>query len=213
MGSPTIPGAAEGFNGKLSASGYGSRLVRVVGIAQGPTFENQEAEAASRRVLYPLSNDDGDFQLAMAFLTWDEREAFNSWVRGYLLRVTTNQRVSGYMLVQVPARHFSRVGVPVGPLSYGDQVGTLAYPSTVRFIGTIDPTSAVGKTTTAGSRFVAPSKDSSALAYYPSGTQASGASSLEGTFFDPTPAAAAGVGEVVPYADITSPTPNGPGRE
>jgi hypothetical protein len=210
--SPTIPGAAEGYNGKMSAAGYGSRLVVVLGISHGPRVAAEEAEAANYRVLYTINQQGSSFSIRLSFRDWQQREDFSAWMREYMRRVATNQRVSGYMLTQVPARRFSRLAVPMGPLPYGDEVGAITYPLEMQFKGASDPTSAVGSSAPAGSRFVAPAKDASAAAYYPAGVQRAGAESLEGTFFDTTPERAAGTGEVIPYADITAPVPGRPGR-
>jgi hypothetical protein len=81
--------------------------------------------------------------------------------------------------------------VPLGPLTWGEQTPqNLQYPTQIRFVGAVSPTSAIGsKTKLSGiSQFQLPKKDvSEAPFFYPAGTQKSGAVSLQGTLYDPIP--------------------------
>jgi hypothetical protein len=203
MTSPDIPGAPLGYNCRLSARGYGSRVLRCVRISYRVQIGTTDDEGPNARAVYPLHRLVPGFTVVAAMLSYAEREAFNRWMREYMQRVASNQRVSGYVHVSVPARGFSRAGVPVGPLAYGDQAGQFYYPTTIGFVGATDPISAVGGGSPAGSsRYIAPSKDRTEAPYfYPAGNQKAGAESLEGTFYDPRPAAPSPneVSEVPPY--------------
>ncbi len=183
---PTISGATEGFNTRLTARGYGSRLLRCVRLAHGVEVGTQEDAAANGRALYPLNVVAPTFLVSAVFVDWAEREAFSRWAVDYMRRAATNQRVSGYLYVEVPARRFARYGVLAGPLVYGDVVGTVSYPCDLTFVGAQDPVGA-----SRASFYRAAAKDTVAAPYfYPSGSQKAGAESLEGTLYDPTPSPA-----------------------
>lgn len=203
MAGPDIAGAPVGYNARITAAGYGSRLLRCLRVSYGVQVNTTDDEAASARATYPLARVIPSFTLVVSLHTLAERDAFNAWVREYMRQVTTNQRVSGYMNVTVPSRNFSRSGVPVGPLTYGARSGDFWWPTQISFVGVTDPVSAVGASTVPGaSRYVGPSKDTTDAPYfYPAGTQKAGAESLEGTFFDPRPSTPSSdeVAEVAPY--------------
>lgn len=204
-----IPGAPEGYNGRLSIRSYGSRVVRVTAISYGVEATTQMDESAGSRVLYPLARETVSFTLEMAFLSWAERESFTAWASTYMRRVAANQPIGGYVYVIVPARRFARNGIPVGPLPYGDRIGTVGYPVTLPFVGVHEPVSAVGRTPSGGvSYYRPPSKDTTqAPFFYPAGKQKAGAESLEGTFYDPTPPDSGTVSEPEPSV---RPPNNGP---
>jgi hypothetical protein len=180
---PTIPGAAAGWNCRLTARGYGSRLLRCLRVAYGVEIGVQEDFAANARTLYPLNRTSPVFLLSAVFQSWEEREAFNRWASVYMRKVATNQPVSGYLYVEVPARRFARYGVLAGPLVYGETIGDVSFPSNLTFVGAQTP---VADSRT--SYYRPASKDKTeAPHFYPSGSQKAGAESLEGTLYDPTP--------------------------
>lgn len=185
----TISGATAGYNCRLSVRSYGSRVVRAEALSYGVEVAYTESHGPGGRVLYPLARDTPGFSLDLVFVSYADREGFSAWMSTYMRRVSTNQRIGGFVYVVVPARRFARNGVPVGPLLYGDQVGTRAYRVSVRFVGVYDPISGVGQTSVGGvSYYKAPSKDTSNAPYfYPSGTQVAGAETVEGTLYDPAP--------------------------
>jgi hypothetical protein len=187
----TIPGAPEGFNCLMVIRQYGSKAVRCLDVAYGLNIGSTEDEAAARRVYYPLNQYIAAYDLVLAFTSRGERDAFNHWVQTYMQRASANQKIGGYVYVQVPARNIAFNGVPLGPLTYGDTIpNDLYYPTNIRFVGTVSPISAVGNSSVLSgvSQFRLPTKDTTdAPFFYPGGTQKSGASSLEGTLYDPTP--------------------------
>jgi hypothetical protein len=187
----TIPGAPQGFNCLMVIRKYGSKAVRCLDVAYGLNIGSTEDEAAARRVYYPLNQYIAAYDLILAFATLAERDAFNNWLQTYMARAASNQNIGGYVYVQVPAREVAFNGIPLGPLMYGDTVpNDLYYPTTVRFIGAVSPVSGVGVSSSlAGvSQFRLPSKDTTdAPHFYPGGTQKSGATSLAGTLYDPSP--------------------------
>lgn len=189
--SVTINGAPEGFNCLMTIRKYGSKTVRVTDVAYDLTIESTEDEAAARRVYYPVSQYIAGYDLALAFASMLERDVFNSWLESYMRKAASNQSIGGYVFVQIPGRSIAFNGVPMGPLTWGEQTpADLQYPMQIRFVGAVSPTSAIGTTTAlAGiSQFQLPRKDTTeAPFFYPAGTQKSGAVSLQGTLYDPTP--------------------------
>lgn len=186
----TIAKAPAGYNCLLSISGYGSRTVRCQSVSYGVAISTTEDNSAHSRTLYPLSEYVAAYDLALSFTTRTERDKFCTWLRTYMNRVSRNEKVSGYVYVQVPARRQAFNGVPIGRLLYGDALPTdLTYPLGIRFIGVADPISAVGGKTASAkliSTFQGPKEDrQNAPYFYPAGRQKSGAESLAGTLYDP----------------------------
>lgn len=198
----TFPGAPAGYNCRITVRGFGSRLVMCTRLAYGVEVGAREDEAARARSLYPLYRTSPSFSLAAVFASWRQREDFNSWAADYMARAVSRQGASGYAYVEVPTRRFSRYGVLTGPLMYGAAVGDLAYHVDLTFVGAQDPAPGIGV-----SYYLPASKDRTEAPYfYPAGTQPAGAESLEGTFYDPTPAGATpDVGEVPPYEQPARP--------
>jgi hypothetical protein len=201
----TFPGAAVGYNCRLSVRGYGSRVLMCTRLSYGVEVSARDDEAARSRSLYPMYRASPSFVVSAVFASWSLREAFNAWATEYMARATAARGTSGYAYVEVPDRRFARYGVLVGPLVYGASVGDLAYHVDLGFEGAQDPVPGVGV-----SYYRPASKDlADAPYFYPSGTQRAGAESLEGTFYDPTPAGAVpDVTEVPPYEQ-----PARPGRD
>lgn len=141
---PTIPGSREGFNCLLSVAGYGKRVVRCLSIYHGIDISSSQDETRDAAAFYTLNVTASNFFLGLTFLSRAERETFSRWCVGWARAVSANQPVGGYMRVQVPARRFNRSAVLQGGLVFGDAIGTVSYPLTLRFIGADDPVSAVG---------------------------------------------------------------------
>jgi hypothetical protein len=186
----TIPGATEGLNCRLTVGGYGVFLCRTLRLTFSLNILSNEGEAATRRAFYPWVTSGSSFDMAVIHKTWEEREVFNAWVKGYMDRVAANQRISGSMKIEVPARRFHRVGVCQGSLAFGDKwdAPNATRLTTLSFVGASEPIS-VAQGDTAGTSYYKAPKVEAALGqhFYPSGRQVSGAESLEGTLFDATP--------------------------
>jgi hypothetical protein len=207
----TIAGARQGYNCRLTISRYGSFVCRVVSIAPSVKIIASDESAGRRRAFYPFVTSGSSFEMAVVHAGWSEREAFNRWVRGYMTRIADNARIGGVVLVEVPARRFSRTAIPEGVLNYGEDVATPTYTSALSFVGASDAVSAIGQSSVGGDSYVqTPRQDYKTSRYfYPSGSQVSGAASLEGTIFDRTPNVAPArtsgtlpnVGDLMPGAD------------
>jgi hypothetical protein len=196
---PTISHAREGYNGRLTVSRYGSFLVRVMSLDTSVKIIASDEEAARRRAFYPFITVGSSFDMVIVHTGWEDREAFNKWVRGYAERVTNNESIGGTMLIEVPVRRFSRIAVPEFALTYGERLGDISYTTSMSFIGAKEPASAIGTNNVAGDSYVKSARIGQATSkyFYPSGTQVAGAASLEGTIFDSdwkSPLAAGGAG-------------------
>lgn len=188
MTSPTIPGAAEGFNGLLSVTGYGSRTVRVERIRYSVEAYSEQAASAHGKAFYPQWLQDSDFGIDIVHVSATERDKFNGWLGAYMERVTRGTIAHGSMLVQVPTRRFARTAVPKGTLNFGDtiQQQSKGYRTSLLFQGATDPMA-----TLSASAFRAARKNPSESApYFPSTGQKKGAESLDGTIFDQRPQSA-----------------------
>lgn len=187
----TISGAREGRNCRLSVSGYSSITVQAVALALVVNINASDEDAGSRRAYYPFSVVSDSFSLIVIHNSWAQREAFNAWIRGYMNKVIANDKIGGTIKVELPVRRFVRNAVPKGTVNYGARFDDVSFTTTIQFVGALNPLSAVGQSAVSGvSYYKPPTNDPTAKYFYPSGTQVSGAESLQGTIFDSSPAAA-----------------------
>ena len=184
MSSVTISGAAEGLNGLLSVTGYGSIAVRVEKIRYGVEIYSEQADSANGKAYYPGWLQDSDFSLDIVHPTVGNRDAFNKWMRVYMTKATSGSLSHGAVLVRVPGRKFARNAIPQGTLNYGDSIdqNARAYRTTMVFRGATNPLS----TGSASSFRKAKSDAASSAPFYPSTGQKKGAESLAATIFDET---------------------------
>lgn len=178
----TIGGAPSGYNGRLSVPGYGAMVVRVATITYSLDIVTSEAASAHGKAFYPGWLNESAFSLEVMFATWAGREKFNSWMHGYMDKVTRNQISKGYMLVQVPARRFTRKAVPHRSLDYGDDVAQSGrlYRSQITFSGSSDPLAKNASSTFRNAKAQA----QTSATFYPAGSQKAGAETLDSTLFD-----------------------------
>lgn len=177
---------ADGRNGTLSVTGYGSRLVRVERISYGIEIYSEQAAASNGKVFYPGWLLDSDFSIGLLHLNIADRDGFNRWMQTYMEKVTSGNLSHGAMLVQVPVRDFARSAIPMGELGFGDSVqqqSGKAYRTTLVFRGATDPMSPK----LASSFQKAKNGAADSAPYYPSTGQKKGAESLDGTIFDDRP--------------------------
>lgn len=166
-----------------------------------------DSEARSRRAFYPVVTDGSRFTISVGFTSWTEREGFNKWLANFMRSVSEGSAKHGTMTVRCPNRNFVRVGVPQGPVVYGEGIRDVAYTTDLAFVGATDPVDI-----TVASKLVSALQPKSLNAsnrfFYPTGQQIKGAESLEGTLFDPTPT---GTDPTTP--SLPSPTPYNPAQQ
>lgn len=184
MSSPTttIAGAAEGFNGQLAVTGYGSKTVRVEKVQYTVNVYSNEAANAQTKAFYPGWLQDSDFGLDLVSLDIDERDSLNRWLTGYMSYASTGRLSAPVMAVRVPARNFARLAIPTGTLVFGDSLHQQGqgYRTSLVFHGATNPVAIKN-----ASSFKAAQVDPTLSApFYPNGSQKSGAEALDGTIFD-----------------------------
>lgn len=177
------------MTGRITTNGHGSRAVRVISIAYGLGIISTESEARSRRAFYPVVTTSSSFGMDIAFVSWEEREAFNQWLARWMRAVTTKAGTDGYMRIEVPGRRFTRTAVldnGSGP-TYGEAVTDVGYKVHLDFCGASDPIDSAIEIRRMLSVFRLPDEGrKQARHFYPGGKQVKGAASLEGTLFDQT---------------------------
>lgn len=182
--------AANGFNATISSRGAsGSRRVRVMAIDY-PLDINTSAdnESGTRRSFYPISTDGSNFSITLGFVSWEEREDFNKWMTSFMSSVVAGTTNYGTMTVRAPSRKFTRVGVPQGPLQFGEGIMDVAYFVQVAFVGSHDPVDPdLSQKMQGVSYFNGPGKFAISRFFYPAGQQAKGAEALDQSLFDQSP--------------------------
>ena len=126
---------SHGENGIFSVPGYGSRKAVVVEIQHGLQIIAGEDEAASRRGFYPRTYSLGTFSLSLQFAEYRLFTDFSNWFAGYVAFSLSTNGPKNSMRVQVPSRHFDRLGVPNGGINLGRKVDDVVYSQTINFIG------------------------------------------------------------------------------
>jgi len=145
-------------------------------------------EARDRRGFYSIVTVGSSFTMGVGYTSWEEREAFNQWMRNFMESVASGTAKSGFMTISCPARNFYRTGVPDNDIVYGKGVRDVGYVTDLSFVGASNPLDLSLKQKMAGiSYFKMPKKaDAAARYFYPAGRQVSGAEVLDGTIFDPS---------------------------
>lgn len=183
-----MPEHAKAYNATMATRNFGHRSVRVVNISYGIDIIGSDAESAERTAFYPVAYDGSSFAITLAFMDWAEREAFSTWLRGYMEKTIRGHGFYASMTVNCPARDFVRVGIPEDQLEYGEGLTDVGYQVTLNFLGVTDPTDPNKTVLTSGvAYFKWPKKDKTTRYFYPASKQLAGAASLEGTIFDTTP--------------------------
>lgn len=177
----------HGFNARISSEGIGSRRIRVTGLGiKIGIVSTSEGEARSRRSYYPVVTTSSSFTMQVAFVTYEERERFNTWIRGYLEDLSEGRARSGFMTVVIPFMDFMRTCVLETPLDYGEGLTDLGYVTEMGFIGASEPMDInLGPKARGVSYFKKASDDTTSRYFYPAGRQIKGAEALDGTIFDP----------------------------
>lgn len=154
--------------------------LRCIGLVHGLSQVASESHARRTRAYYPHRRSQAQFMLTFALLARKrtsehaEYERLNIWLKNYMDYVL-NQDVTGRargMLVAVPVRNFMRQGIPIGPLEFGEHVGSMVYNQTITFETTFEPLDTKFATSTfnAGNT----DKDKNARFFYPASKQLSG---------------------------------------
>lgn len=178
-----------GFNGTISARGYGTRRIRVTKLDFGlGIIASSDNEARNRRAFYPIVTTGSSFTMTLGFISWEERERFHEWMNTFMADLSSGRAKYGTQTIRCPARKFTRVAVPESEIEYGEGVTDVGYESAIGFCGASDPVDInLGSRQAGASYFKGPRKSEESRFFYPLGRQVAGAESLEGAIFDPDP--------------------------
>lgn len=127
--------------------------LRCVGISHGFTQLGDESAGRRHRAFYPHQVVPARFTLTVDLLgrkrnlqdgirkplsaEHTEYEGFNVWLNDYMNYMLEQdekiKRVFPEMIVSCPVRGFYRWGIPLGPIVYGDHVGSLVWRQSITF--------------------------------------------------------------------------------
>lgn len=195
-----------GFNGSVSAEGFGTKKVRIERLIFGLGIISSEAEARNYRVFYPVVTTGSSFTMEIAFVSYEEREAWSNALKKFAEDTVYGAVSSGVMTIRCPSfDNFFRTAVldKDNSIEFGEGVKDLKHTASVRFCGASDPTNLkLGQRMAGISYFKGPKDNEVSKFFYPGGVQVKGAESLEDALFDP---AATTGGAFTPEPDIDRP--------
>lgn len=153
--------------------------LRCVKLAHGVTMVATEGKSRTGRAFYPHQRTSAQFMLTFALLgrrsvtEHAEYERFNVWLREYM-RTLLDLEIDNppAMLIEISTRRFRRQGVPLGPVTFGEHVGSMVWYQTVTFETTFEPNDTKFKQSTFD--FNGTDKDRNARFFYPRSPQLSG---------------------------------------
>jgi hypothetical protein len=175
-----MPTVRRGLNATLSYP-YGKTThayrVRCTTIVYGLELVFDESQGRTMRALYPMKQIPTQFTISAALVGYKEHTSFSDWLSDYALYALNPPAGASFpvMSVSVPSRGFSRSGVPVSGMEWGDHVGSMVWNRAITFETTGEPWDSKKPKY---SRYEDP--EVSSLAYlenryfYPSGVQLSG---------------------------------------
>lgn len=170
---PTIVG------GKTVTRAY---RVRAIALQHGLLQIAAESHARTMRAYYPHRRSQARFVVTFILMgrkdignskERSERERFNAWMKTYMAYLL-DQDVADHpaMTISIPVRNFSRRGIPVGPLSFGEHVGSMVWTQAITFETTHEPLDAAFALSAFDDRLTR--NDRNTRFFYPGGQSLSG---------------------------------------
>jgi hypothetical protein len=176
---------------------YSFRL-RCIGISHGFTVLGDQSQARTHRAFYPRMVVPSQFSMTFALkarpnlighktvvvkgkrvANVGEYEHFNAWMFDYMqfmLLENADEAATptklATMVVSCPARNFYREGVPLGPIEFGDHVGSMLWRQSITFETTKEPLDTDPNTSKFAPGFTA--ADKNAGYFYPKSHQLNG---------------------------------------
>jgi hypothetical protein len=134
----------RGLNATLSYPWEGKRRayrVRCISITHGMQMIYTESQSRTRRAMYPMKRVPTQFSITAALVGYEEHRAFSNWLSAWAAyAISPDLRVAvPVMTVTVPARNFTRVGVPITGVEWGDHVGSMVWNRQIVFETTAEP--------------------------------------------------------------------------
>lgn len=163
MAAPSRIGHQGGVNLTLAYLRHGKMhayRLRCSAISHGFTMISEESEARTHKAFYPHKPTPARFTLTVDLLgrkrtigdgrpgplgnEHTEYERFNVWMTNYMHYMLAEDEfgaVSSFpqMAVACPVRNFYRYGIPLGPITYGEHVGSMLWRQTITFETTQEP--------------------------------------------------------------------------
>lgn len=135
---------STGTNATLSysnpnATDTNANLLRVRVRSLKHSFEviATESHARIHRAMYPHQRAVGRFALTFELKGYTEYNAFMTFMTNYMKTFFTVAKFS--LLVNMPVRNFSQLGVPVHGVGGGDHVGSMVFKPEIVFESVHDP--------------------------------------------------------------------------
>lgn len=179
-----------GLNCTLSyADGGGARhgfRVRVEGVTHALVQVYAESSGRNRRVMYPHRMSSGQFTLVLILSGQQERQALSSYLAGFAaLLLSPGATAPSPMSVDVPSRNFSRSGIPLTGVEWGDHLGQVVFKPQVTFETAVEPLDADPDPPVSVVPSVAAVSDGAVQYFYPFSTQLAGDQAPAGSVLIP----------------------------
>ncbi len=133
-----ITGIANATLAYQSARGVSRAKFRVKQIDLEYGVNGDSSVARRWSAFYPRRRNIGTFAITFDFVGWAEYDAGMNWFKGYADTVLSN-RLASAMRINIPARNFSRLGVPVDGISFGDHTASMVFSPKIGFITIANP--------------------------------------------------------------------------
>jgi hypothetical protein len=134
----------RGLNATLSYPWEGKRRayrVRCISITHGMQMIYTESQSRTKRAMYPMKRVPAQFSITAALVGYNEHRAFSNWMTSWAAYAISPDLRTAFpvMTVTVPARNFTRVGVPITGVEWGDHVGSMVWNRQIVFETTGEP--------------------------------------------------------------------------
>jgi len=156
-------------------------------LVHGTEMLADESQGRTQRAMYPKKRVPSRFIVTAILVGYVEHTDFSNWLSAYSLFALHPDRGGAYpeMTVSVPSRNFTRTGVPITGMEWGDHVGSMVWNRAVTFETVREPWDAKKPRSSA---FYDPVESNAGLEnqyFYPLGTQLSGNEApTAGTYID-----------------------------
>lgn len=153
--------------------------VRAGTVSHGVEMIYTESEARTYRAFYPHRTAEARFSVEVLLKNWDERRDFVNWLTTYAqyaIDPDTAQAQFPWMTVVIPARNFTKQGVPLQGYEWGAHTGMMAFNPQVVFEAASSPGQKAGQPAVSSviNKWSAFAQDPAIQYFYPVGTQLSG---------------------------------------
>ena len=159
-----------------SGTTYGYRL-RCTGVTYGFSMIAEESQARTRKAIYPHRLAPDPFAVRIQLKGYAERAQMNNWLASYTAWMMNPSLAASAVMsmnVSVPSRSFSRRGILVRGVEYGNHVGSMLFEPVLVFVTIQDPADPDGYTPSKYVFNVNQDVVGDVRYFYPSSTQLSG---------------------------------------